>query len=142
MGIIFFFENHWANAQSFRYIDKAGNIFWVDSPEDIPPEYRNQVVKPSPTPALSMKQFRQAEAEKRRLEKQKEMEERIKQKKKHQQEKERLRRQKEKEKQLKQNGAEEAPGPSAAHQRTDMTHTTYQNPGTSRELEDQPEQEQ
>jgi len=38
------------DAERFRYIDEAGNIFWVDSLAAIPERYRYQVLKPTPVP--------------------------------------------------------------------------------------------
>jgi hypothetical protein len=38
------------DAERFRYIDEAGNIFWVDSLLAIPERYRYQVLKPTPIP--------------------------------------------------------------------------------------------
>ncbi len=37
-------------AQSFRYMDEAGNLHWVDSVDDIPRRYRGQVLVPTPVP--------------------------------------------------------------------------------------------
>lgn len=48
-----------AEAQSFRYIDESGNIFFVEKPEDVPTRYRDQVVKPTPLPILTKQQQRQ-----------------------------------------------------------------------------------
>ena len=39
-----------SGAQPFRYIDEAGNIIFVDRLNQIPPRYRDQVLKPTPVP--------------------------------------------------------------------------------------------
>lgn len=43
-----------AMAQSYRYMDEAGNIFFVDRLQDVPFRYRNQIpgLSPTPDPAL------------------------------------------------------------------------------------------
>jgi type IV secretory pathway VirB10-like protein len=45
-----------ANSQQFRYMDDAGNIFFVDHLSKIPKEYRAQVAPPTPTPVLTKEQ--------------------------------------------------------------------------------------
>jgi type IV secretory pathway VirB10-like protein len=45
-----------AEAQQFRYMDAAGNIFFVDHLSKVPKEYRAQVAPPTPTPVLSKEQ--------------------------------------------------------------------------------------
>lgn len=50
--------SHTAYSQSFRFMDEAGNIYFVDRLEDVPPKYRNQVLKPTPTPDPKLKKKR------------------------------------------------------------------------------------
>ena len=130
-------------AQSFRYMDKAGNIFWVDSIDQVPREYLDQVVKPTPKPVLSKKQQRQVEAEKKRIQKEKEKAEKTKEKKKKHLEKERQKKLKEKERKAKEGGGgvEEAPGPSAKHEASDPPTNAHLDSGNPSELEDDPEGE-
>jgi tetrahydromethanopterin S-methyltransferase subunit A len=51
-------------AQQFRYMDSSGNIHFVESVNQVPPRYREQVMTPTPVPVLDKKQL----AEKRRQE--------------------------------------------------------------------------
>lgn len=48
-----------AEAQRYRYMDSSGNLHFVDSLGDIPRQYRQQVVPPTPTPALDTRQRNQ-----------------------------------------------------------------------------------
>jgi hypothetical protein len=72
-----------AQAQRYRYMDSSGNIHFVDSLGDVPRQYRQQLVAPTPTPVLDQRQrqelqrakereykerLRQAEQKKRELE--------------------------------------------------------------------------
>lgn len=41
-----------ANAQRYRYMDSSGNIHFVDSWKQVPREFREQIVPPTPTPVL------------------------------------------------------------------------------------------
>jgi len=50
-------------AQTTRYMDESGNIFFVDSPEDVPARYRKQVIPPTPFPELSPKERKKYLAE-------------------------------------------------------------------------------
>ena len=70
-------------AQQFRYMDSSGNIHFVDSVNQVPGRYREQVITPTPVPVLDRKQLaekrRQDQIEKRekvKEERQKKMEER------------------------------------------------------------------
>ena len=49
--IIFLIFPALSSAESYRYMDKAGTIHWVDKLKDVPPEYREQVFPPTPTPS-------------------------------------------------------------------------------------------
>ena len=62
--------------EGFRYIDSSGNIHFVDSWGDVPGQYREQVVPPTPTVALDERARKKLEREKERVEaaKQKEAE--------------------------------------------------------------------
>ena len=46
------------SAQQFRYIDESGSIHFVDSIYEIPMQYRNQVLKPTPTIVIDKKHRR------------------------------------------------------------------------------------
>lgn len=75
---------HTAQAQSYRYMDAAGNLIFVDRADQVPPQYRNQVpALVTPTIRLNRKQAQQLEREKSRkkaeLDKKKQQEERRKQ---------------------------------------------------------------
>jgi hypothetical protein len=39
-----------AQGQSFRYMDEAGQLHWVDSIQEVPRRYLNQVLAPTPVP--------------------------------------------------------------------------------------------
>jgi type IV secretory pathway VirB10-like protein len=77
-----------AHAQQHRYMDSSGNIHFVDSLSDVPRQYREQLVPPTPTPVLDARQRkelqhrkerevrdrqRQMEAKKRELERSRQM---------------------------------------------------------------------
>lgn len=66
------FQN--ALSDSYRYIDDAGNIFFVDSPSDVPAKYRIQLNPPTPTPSLNKRQAAQYQKEVKRLQAQREKE--------------------------------------------------------------------
>lgn len=77
--LVFFVSIPLVAAQSIRYIDESGNIHWVDSLQKIPPQYRDQVLKPTPAPGsekAALEQQRKAEA----LKKQKDREDQRKKK--------------------------------------------------------------
>lgn len=38
-----------SEAQSYRYMDDSGNIYFVERLAEVPPKYRSQVVPPTPT---------------------------------------------------------------------------------------------
>lgn len=38
-------------AQQLRYMDESGNLHFVDRLDQVPPKYRDQVLKPTPTPS-------------------------------------------------------------------------------------------
>lgn len=42
-----------AQAQAHRYMDDAGNIYFVDKVAKIPKRYRDQVIAPTPAPVLT-----------------------------------------------------------------------------------------
>jgi hypothetical protein len=44
-----------ASAQRYKYMDNSGNIHFVDSFKQVPREFREQVVPPTPTPVLDEK---------------------------------------------------------------------------------------
>jgi type IV secretory pathway VirB10-like protein len=48
-----------AHAQRYRYMDGSGNIHFVDSLSDVPRQYREQLVPPTPTPVLDARQRRE-----------------------------------------------------------------------------------
>jgi hypothetical protein len=54
-------------AQTYRYIDSAGNINFVDRISDVPPEYRSQVMPPTPTPIKDPKLLKKIERERRKV---------------------------------------------------------------------------
>lgn len=54
-------------AQSYRYIDSAGNINFVDSISEIPPKYRSQVMPPTPTPITDPKLLKKIEREQKKV---------------------------------------------------------------------------
>ena len=61
-----------ASAQSYKYIDDAGNIYFVDDINQIPYRYRNQILgDPTPTPVILDKQKKKAQKEKKKSEKKK-----------------------------------------------------------------------
>ena len=55
-----------ASAQRYRYMDSSGNIHFVESWKQVPREFRDQIVPPTPTPVLDAKARRQFEHEKER----------------------------------------------------------------------------
>lgn len=48
-----------------RYMDKAGNIHFVDNISKVPKEYREQIIKPTPVPELSKDQIRELQRKQR-----------------------------------------------------------------------------
>ena len=82
-----------------RYMDKAGNIIFVDKMADVPDQYKEQVIRPTPTPVLTKKDINDIKKQQREQEaeiKRKELD-REKAKKKHDQEQARAREKQEKE---------------------------------------------
>lgn len=64
-------------ADRLRYIDEAGNLIWVDSINEIPAPFRNQVLRPTPIPDEATRRWleqrrRQKEQEKIRKEQEEE----------------------------------------------------------------------
>lgn len=66
-----------AHAQTYRYMDDAGNLHWADSVSQVPARYRSQVVAPTPFAGLDTrgKSYKQVMAEYKRVEKEKKAEE-------------------------------------------------------------------
>lgn len=58
-----------AHAQHYRYMDSSGNIHFVDSLGDVPRQYREQLVPPTPTPVLDARQRRELQQRKEREQK-------------------------------------------------------------------------
>ncbi len=58
-----------AHAQQYRYMDSSGNIHFVDSLGDVPRQYRQQLVPPTPTPVLDARQRRELQQRKEREQK-------------------------------------------------------------------------
>jgi hypothetical protein len=54
------------HAQQYRYMDSSGNIHFVDSLSDIPRQYREQLVPPTPTPVLDARQRKELQNRKER----------------------------------------------------------------------------
>lgn len=50
-----------ARADTYRYIDESGNIFFVDSVNKVPVKFRDQVLPPPPTPVLSKRDLKKLE---------------------------------------------------------------------------------
>jgi hypothetical protein len=93
-------------ADEYRYMDASGNIFFVDSINQVPPRYREQVIPPTPVPvydkktqALVLRMKREADAKRIRAEKERQREElrqkRLKEKEAKEREREAKRREKE-----------------------------------------------
>lgn len=55
-----------AYAQHYRYMDSSGNIHFVDSLSDVPRQYREQLVPPTPTPVLDARQRKELQNRKER----------------------------------------------------------------------------
>ena len=55
-----------AHAQQHRYMDSSGNIHFVDSLSDVPRQYREQLVPPTPTPVLDARQRKELQQRKER----------------------------------------------------------------------------
>jgi type IV secretory pathway VirB10-like protein len=68
-----------ASAQSYMFMDDAGNIFHVDSPYKVPKEYRDQVIPEKPQPELTKKQYTRLQRDLEREQKKKLKEEKKKQ---------------------------------------------------------------
>lgn len=71
-----------ALADQYRYMDSSGNIYFVDSINQVPSRYREQVIPPTPAPvydkktqALVKRMQREAEAKRLRAEREKQREE-------------------------------------------------------------------
>lgn len=54
------------SAQRYRYMDGSGNIHFVDSWKQVPREFREQIVPPTPTPMLDKKAQRELQRQKER----------------------------------------------------------------------------
>lgn len=84
-GLIIFGTSSDLHAQSYRYMDAAGNVIFVDKAEQVPARYRNQIpALVTPVVVMDRKQAALYERDKARkkaeLERKKEQEERKKQK--------------------------------------------------------------
>jgi hypothetical protein len=55
-----------AFGEGFRYIDSSGNIHFVDSLGQVPRQYREQLIPPTPTVALDERTRRKLERERER----------------------------------------------------------------------------
>ncbi len=55
-----------SQAQQFRYMDNSGNIHFVESINDVPRQYRHQIVPPTPTPVLDARQKKELQRAKER----------------------------------------------------------------------------
>lgn len=55
-----------AQAQRYRYMDSSGNIHFVDALNDVPRQYRQQIVPPTPTPVLDARQKKELQRTKER----------------------------------------------------------------------------
>jgi hypothetical protein len=64
----------WAD-DSVMYLDSAGTIHFVDNISQIPPQYRWQVLPPTPGPPKDVKARKKWELEKEKARRQKELEE-------------------------------------------------------------------
>jgi hypothetical protein len=53
-------------AQRFRYMDASGNIHFVETINDVPRQYRQQIVPPTPTPVLDARQKKELQRAKER----------------------------------------------------------------------------
>lgn len=72
-----------AIADQLRFMDDAGNIRFVDKLAQVPPQYRNQIVTPTPAPVYTEKEVRdmkrkQAEEQREQEKKKKDREDAIK----------------------------------------------------------------
>ena len=56
-----------AVAQTFRYQDESGNIFFVEKLSDIPEKYRSQVIPPTPLPYRNERERRKWMKEQKKL---------------------------------------------------------------------------
>lgn len=48
-----------AYGQQMRYMDSSGNLHFVDNLKQVPRQYREQIVPPTPTPVLDKKALQQ-----------------------------------------------------------------------------------
>lgn len=55
-----------AHAQSYRFVDSSGNIHFVDSIGEVPRQYREQIIPPTPTVAVDAKTAKKLEAQRQR----------------------------------------------------------------------------
>ena len=55
-----------AQAQRYRYMDSSGNIHFEESLNDVPRQYRHQIVPPTPTPVLDARQKKELQRAKER----------------------------------------------------------------------------
>ena len=56
-----------AHADRLRYMDESGNIHWVDHISEVPAQYQNQILRPTPVPdeaSLKWMEQRRREREK------------------------------------------------------------------------------
>jgi glutaredoxin len=59
--IFLFLSTNAVAQQTYRYVDEAGNIFFAERLSDIPSQYLNQVVPPTPPPYRTEKEKRKWE---------------------------------------------------------------------------------
>jgi len=63
-------------ADQIRYMDQSGNIIFVDKLSQVPKEYMNQIMTPTPTPALSKQEVAELQRKRRAEQMEKERKER------------------------------------------------------------------
>ena len=94
-------------AQRYRYMDSSGNIHFVDSLADVPRQYREQLVPPTPTPVLDARQRKELQRAKER-----EYKERLRQVENKKRELERVRKTMERQQKLRGGKVDSVPAPS------------------------------
>ncbi len=66
LGCVIVVTCRYAESQQFRYMDNSGNIHFVESINDVPRQYRHQIVPPTPTPVLDARQKKEIQRAKER----------------------------------------------------------------------------
>ena len=66
VGLFFLMTISSVEAQRYRYMDSSGNLHFVETLNDVPRQYRQQIVPATPTPVLDARQKKEIQRTKER----------------------------------------------------------------------------